>query len=156
MSTIEQQLQVSAIKSGTVIDHVRAGQALTIVRLLNLAAQHKTVTIGMNLPSRKMGHKDLIKVANYELPPEEANRVAILAPDADINIIANYKIKNKFKVSIPSLIERLIVCPNPHCVSNHEPMGSKFATLHRGETVAVRCWYCEKTFTQDEIVDYRV
>lgn len=143
----EKKLLVSAIKNGTVIDHIPAGQALKIIRVLNLAAHQKLVTVGLNLPSKLMGFKDLIKVAERELTPDEANQVAILAPHATINIIKNYQVAKKFKVQIPEKIERLLICPNPKCITNHEPMKSVFEIKTRGKEIITRCQYCEKVFT---------
>ena len=107
-NTPSKTLSVSAIKDGTVIDHVASGRALQIIRVLNLSANNQTVTVGLNLPSRAMGHKDLIKVEGLELSADEANRVAILAPEATMNIIKNYEVVKKFPVTIPEIIERLI------------------------------------------------
>lgn len=140
-------LLVAAIKNGTVIDHIPAGQALKIIRVLNLAAHQKLVTVGLNLPSRFMGLKDLIKVAERELTPDEANQVAILAPLATINIIKNYQVAKKFRVKIPEKIERLLACPNPKCVTNHEPTGSSFLiSAPAKKDIKLQCRYCEKVF----------
>lgn len=154
--TIDKKLLVSAIKNGTVIDHINAGQALKIIRFLNLAAQNKLVTVGLNLPSKLMKTKDLIKVENWEIKPEEANQVALIAPRATINIIRNYQVMKKFTLKLPENIEHLLICPNPKCVTNHEPMDSFFHVhLRRGQT-EVKCKYCEKQFGLDEIKDYKI
>lgn len=150
------QLSVSAIKNGTVIDHITAGSALKIIRILNLPAHQKIVTVGLNLPSRAMGAKDLIKVEGRELTPEEANRVAILAPNASINIVKNYEIAKKFTVNIPERIEHLLVCPNPKCITNNEAMESVFEVIPNGKETKLRCHYCEKTFSQNDIKDYKI
>ena len=155
MSTAK-QLLVSAIKNGTVIDHITAGNALKIIRVLNLAAHQKIVTVGLNLPSRAMKQKDIIKVEGRELTPEEANRVAILAPLASINIIRNYEIVKKFRASLPQTIEHLIVCPNPKCITNHEPMDTSFYVRPNGSEPKLKCAYCEKTFHQSEIKEYKI
>lgn len=83
------------------IDHIDAGHALKIIRILNLADHQKVVTVGLNLPSRAMKFKDIIKVEGRELTPEEANRVAILAPTANLNIIRNYEVVKKFNLKLP-------------------------------------------------------
>lgn len=151
----QKQLLVSAIKNGTVIDHITAGHALKIIRLLNLADHNKVVTVGLNLPSRAMRIKDLIKVECRELTPDEISRVAILAPRASINIIKNYKVTKKFHVNIPETIEYVIICPNPKCITNNESMSSKFNVLHENNKIKLKCNYCEKIFKQDEIGQYK-
>lgn len=149
------QLLVSAIKNGTVIDHITVGHALKIIRLLNLADHNKVVTVGLNLPSKTMKIKDLIKVESRELTPEEISRVAILAPRASINIIENYRVAKKFHVNIPETIEYVVICPNPKCITNNENMNSKFHVLHENSKIKLKCHYCEKVFIQDEIREYK-
>lgn len=154
--TQEKKLLVSAIKNGTVIDHIDAGHALKIIRILNLADHQKVVTVGLNLPSRAMKFKDIIKVEGRELTPEEANRVAILAPTASLNIIRNYEVVKKFNLKLPEKIDHLLVCPNLKCITNHEPMDSSFKIFPVGHEVKVKCVYCEKTFNQSEIQEYKI
>ena len=93
---MEKELSVSAIENGTVIDHIPAGQGMRIVRLLKLADHKKKVTLGLNLPSKSLGYKDLIKVEGREISVEEANQIALFAPKASINIIRNFQIQKKF------------------------------------------------------------
>jgi aspartate carbamoyltransferase regulatory subunit len=149
-------LPVSAIKNGTVIDHINAGAALKIIRFLGLAEKNKLVTVGLNLPSRLMKTKDLIKVANWEITPQQANEVALLAPDSTVNIIKNYKVEKKFALALPESISHLLVCPNPMCITNHEPIETLFSTRKRGKSVEVKCAYCEKVFALAEIKEFRI
>ncbi len=147
--------KVFAIKDGTAIDHIAAGQALKIIRILNLASDNHIVSVGLNFPSKKLKFKDLIKVENRELTPEEISRVAILAPEATINIIRNFEIYKKFQAEIPDTIEQLIVCPNIKCITNHEPMNTIFH-VQAEKMVQLKCHYCERTYSQDEIKDYKI
>lgn len=153
--TEEKKLLVAAIKDGTVIDHIAARQALKIINILNLAEHNNLVTVGLNLPSKDFGVKDLIKIAKRELTPEEVNQIAILAPKASINIIRDYEIVNKFDVHIPGLIEHIIVCPNPKCITNNEDVDTKFHVIKRNGSVKIKCHYCEKIFNQEEIREYK-
>lgn len=146
----QKELLVSAIKNGTVIDHISSGQALKIVSILKLSAHKKLVTIGLNLPSKALKYKDLIKVEGKEMTPEEANQVAIVAPLASVNIIRNYKIVKKFNVELPKVVEHFAACPNPKCITNHEQVGSVFYVKQNG-VVQLHCKYCEKIFKQEEI-----
>ena len=154
--TQEKKLLVSAIKNGTVVDHITAGKALSIIRLLNLLQHKKIVTVGLNLPSKSMGYKDLIKVEGAELTPEEANRSAIFSPESSVNIIRNYNVAKKFFVAIPEKISRLIICPNPKCITNHDRMESLFHVSKEGKEIKLQCHYCEKIFSNDEISQYSV
>jgi len=149
------QLLVAAIKEGTVIDHIPVGNALKIIRLLNLAAYNKLVTVGLNLPSRAMKYKDLIKVEGREVTLQEIDKIAILAPLATINIIKNYNVVRKLKVTIPENVEYVVVCPNPKCITNNETMNSKFKVLVDKNGLKLKCHYCEKVFCQEEIKEYK-
>ncbi|OGE81337.1 MAG: aspartate carbamoyltransferase regulatory subunit [Candidatus Doudnabacteria bacterium RIFCSPHIGHO2_01_FULL_43_23] len=151
---MEKKLSVSAIKQGTVIDHVTAGNALRIVRLLDLPSGKKQVTVGLNLPSIAFGYKDIIKVSERELTADEANKIAILAPRATINIIKNYKIIKKFKVQIPETIQSVIICPNPVCVTNNEKITTFFYAQQKKYTILLRCKYCLKEYSPDKITEY--
>ena len=147
--------RVFAIKQGTVIDHVKAGQTLKMIRLLNLAANNNVVSVGLNFSSKAEKYKDIIKVENRELTPEEINQVAILSPNATINIIRNYKVTKKFKAEIPEVIEHVVVCPNPKCITNNDETDTRFKVISKGKQLKLKCNYCEKLFNQDEIREYK-
>jgi aspartate carbamoyltransferase regulatory subunit len=148
--------KVFAIKEGTVIDHIKAGQALKIIQILKLYANDKIVSVGLNFPSKTQKFKDIIKVEKRELTSEEANRVAILAPQATINIIRDFEVVKKFKVQIPEQITKIVICPNPKCITNNEPMPTVFQVQANKNEVKLHCQYCEKTFDQNEIKGYNV
>ncbi len=144
-------LSVSAIRHGTVIDHIRSGNALAIIALLDLKNHDKKITIGINLESKHMGAKDIIKIENRELTKEQANRVALVAPEATINIIQNYTVRKKFTVALPDALVGVIICPNPSCITNHERMETRFRTKKQKKEILLQCFYCEKMFTKEEI-----
>jgi aspartate carbamoyltransferase regulatory subunit len=148
--------KVFAIADGTVIDHIPAGLALKIINLLNLAKYKKVVTVGLNFSSKKIGTKDIVKVENRELVEEEANLLAIFAPQASVNIIKNYEVVKKFKLSLPSKVKNLLVCPNPKCITNHESMSSCFSVQQEDSQVKLKCDYCERTFLQEDIKEYNI
>ena len=149
--TSMQTFPVSALENGTVIDHIPSGVALQIVQLLVLSDHHREITIGLNLPSDSLGHKDLIKVSEWELSKEKANQVAILAPNATISIIRDYQVSEKFPVSIPETIQGLISCPNPKCITNHEQALTIFHVEKIRNEIQLTCRYCRNRFSQKEI-----
>lgn len=148
--------KVFAIKEGTVIDHIPARQALKIIQFLKLHANEKIVSAGFNFPSKTLKLKDIIKIEGRELTEEEANQVAILAPTATINIIRNFELTKKFRVTIPDQVKKIVICPNPKCITNNENMETTFYAKAQGAKVNLQCRYCEKTFSQDDIKQYRV
>ena len=139
--------RVFAIANGTVIDHIHAGMALKVVEMLKLEEFNQVVTVGMNLESKKMVRKDIVKIENKNLSKEELNKIALIAPRATINIIEEQKVKEKFRVAVPDFIENLIKCPNPKCISRNEPVTSKFYKI-REKPVTIKCHYCERSFNE--------
>jgi len=135
--------RVSRIKDGTVIDHISAGYALDVIKILGITGHEKQVmTIAVNVPSERIRVKDLVKIEGRALNRMEVNRIALLAPRATINIIRNYVVVEKQEVQLPKVIEDIIKCNNPMCVSNAaEPVASKFY-VEDEEPLLLKCHYC--------------
>lgn len=148
---IEKTLSVSAIKSGSVIDHIAAGSALKIISLLKLADNEKRVTVGLNLKSQSMGLKDLIKIENFFLSPTHAAQIAIFAPHATINVIENYKVAKKFQVQMPEAAVGILLCPNPRCITQSESIQTLFTVEENNSSILLRCRYCEKLFPHSDV-----
>jgi aspartate carbamoyltransferase regulatory subunit len=145
-------LSVSAIKNGTVIDHIPAGQALRIMRLLRvLDSQKNKVTLGLNLPSKILGLKDLIKIENRALTNREANEIVIFAPLATINIIQEFEVIQKITTHLPESITSVFLCPNTACITQNEPIYSVFHIREQGKIIKLTCHYCEKEFDRDQV-----
>jgi aspartate carbamoyltransferase regulatory subunit len=136
-------LWVSKIKSGTVIDHITSGHALDVIKILGITGRTGgVVTVAMNIPSKKLGDKDMVKVEGRELKSEEVDKIALLAPHATINIVRDYKAVEKQRVKLPSVIRGIVKCANPACVSNSdEPIQSTFY-VEREEPLRLKCHYC--------------
>ena len=147
-------LSVSAIKNGTVIDHIPVGQALKIIRLLNVSENKHQVTLGLNLPSKSMGKKDLLKIENRVLNDNEAHEIALFAPAASINIIKNFEIVKKLKAEFPENIHKILICPNENCITHAEKIDSCFQVKQYQQKVRITCKYCERVFDRDQIKDY--
>lgn len=147
----EKTLSVSAIKDGTVIDHILAGKALKIIRLFRLAAEQKRVTVGLNLKSGSRGLKDIIKIENVSLTPSQADQIAIFSPQATVNVIENYKVAQKFTVQLPEAIAGILSCPNHCCITHIDRIPTLFTVEENNSHVTLRCKYCEKLFHRDEM-----
>jgi aspartate carbamoyltransferase regulatory subunit len=139
----ETELYVSKIKDGTVIDHITGGHALDVVKMLGITGRETgTVTIAMNVPSKRFKTKDIVKIEGRELNPQEVHKIALLAPRATINIIRDYKVTKKQEVKLPKAIENIIKCANPACISNsNEPVKPKF-TIECEDPLMLKCHYC--------------
>lgn len=144
------EMKVDAIKNGSVLDHLPPGKALEIIRLLKIPAG-SPILMGTNLVSRKLGKKDILKVENYELSQEELNTIALLAPDASLTIIRDFKVARKALVRLPETITGIFRCPNPSCVTNHEKIPSSFRTSNGGR-IRLKCFYCERRYPSEEVL----
>lgn len=147
------ELKIKAIENGTVIDHITANRALQILKILNLPnPETKNVTIAMNVSSKEIGRKDILKIENRELDHEEINQIALIAPQATINIIRDFKPIKKDKIVLPDEINDLIRCTNSKCITNNvnEPITPKFTVIDKYPPV-VRCHYCEKLIKTEDI-----
>lgn len=145
---------VSAIKDGTVIDHIPVEQGLRILALLRLAVHPKVATVGMNLFSKRLKRKDIIKLEDRLITSQEEDRIAILAPGATLVRIQNYQVVSKKILTLPSVITSLIVCPNHNCITNHEPMETRFHIHRAGKSVRIECVYCERMFIASDVKEY--
>jgi aspartate carbamoyltransferase regulatory subunit len=145
--TAQQGLLISPIKNGTVIDHITAGEALNVLKIIGITGTtQECLSVATNVKSRMMGKKDIVKIENRELMEEEVDRIALIAPNASINIIRNYKVFEKKGVRIPSLLVGIVRCPNPGCISNtNEPIQSRFEVAPNG----LHCLYCDWVITKD-------
>lgn len=140
------KISIAKIVQGTVIDHIEAGTAIRIYEMLNLHKHSETMTLGIRLPSHKMGEKDLIKVENRFFTPAELSSIALLAPRATISIIEKSQVSNKFSVPLPEEIQGLFTCPNANCISHKETPLNRFKILHRFKEIELECFYCQGAF----------
>lgn len=143
-------MQVAALENGTAIDHIPTNAVFNVVSLLQLQELGHRITIGNNLESKKMGRKGVIKVADKFFEEEELNRIALIAPNVNLNIIRNFEIVEKKCVTLPDDIVGIVKCTNPKCISNNEPMKTHFHVVDK-EHVVLKCHYCEVMIEKNDI-----
>ncbi len=136
-------LEVSAIKDGTVIDHIPADSLFKVISILRLESIEGMITFGTNLASRRLGKKGIIKVSGVFFKDKDINRISLIAPDAKLNIIRDYIVVEKKVVEVPDEISGIAKCVNPMCITNHEKVETKFVVADKRE-IKLRCHYCEK------------
>ncbi|MGM0607832.1 MAG: aspartate carbamoyltransferase regulatory subunit [Candidatus Muiribacteriota bacterium] len=137
--------KVYRIEDGIVIDHIPNKKSLDVLKILGLDKEHDSlITLGVNLSSSKFGKKDVIKIENKILSEDELNKIAIVSPEATINIIKNGKLINKHNAVIPEKYTGIIKCPNPLCVTRVEKVNTIFYSETREKKV--KCHYCERKF----------
>ena len=151
MNENKQALQVAALRDGTVIDHIPSEKLFTIVRLLGLEHMTNNITIGFNLESKKLGRKGIIKIAGKFFCDEEINRIALIAPNVILNIIRDYEVVEKKTVTLPDELVGLVKCNNPKCITNNEPMPTRFDVIDK-EKGTIRCHYCERKINKEDII----
>ncbi|ESS03629.1 MAG: aspartate carbamoyltransferase, regulatory subunit [uncultured archaeon A07HR67] len=136
----DHELRVSKIRNGTVIDHVEGGQALNVLAILGIdGSEGLGVSVGMNVPSDRLGRKDLVKVEGRELSQSEVDVLSLIAPEATINIIREFEVVEKNRVTRPDRVVGVLSCPNRNCITNaDEPVDTRFEVVADG----VRCDYC--------------
>lgn len=149
MSELKKEIMIPAIKDGTVIDHIPSRVTLKLMKLLDPQEFENTISLGLNLQSKKLDKKGVIKINGRFLTQDEVNKIAILAPQATVSIIKGYKVTGKIHVQVPKVIEN-IRCTNPNCITNKEEASTLFHLIQE-EPLRIRCAYCERSISRDEI-----
>ncbi|MBR2162681.1 MAG: aspartate carbamoyltransferase regulatory subunit, partial [Bacteroidales bacterium] len=126
------ELVVSALENGTVLDHIPAENVYKALDILDLKGIENQITIGTNLASKIYGKKGIIKIADKFFADEELNKLALIAPNATINIIRDFKVVEKKKIKMPEEVIGIAKCRNPKCVTNHQPIQTRFTTIEKG------------------------
>ncbi len=153
----ERKLLVSKIENGIVIDHIPAGKAFLVLKLLKLDPAARTL-IAQNVDSRSMGRKDLIKVEGSFLTSREIDIIGFVAPSSTLNVVQGWEVKEKRRIDLPKRVEGVFRCPNPLCPTNsrYAPPRTKFDVEAGGklEETRLHCSYCGSVTYYGTILDY--
>src|SRR3990172_12991222 len=134
----DKKLEVSAIENGTVIDHIPATALFKVISILSLDKLDRQITFGTNLISKKLGKKAIIKLSDTFFIDKEINKIALVAPQAKLNIIRNYRVVEKKIVEVPEEIIGIVKCMNPKCITNNERIITKFRVVSKKD-VKLKC-----------------
>ena len=148
--------RVTAICNGTAIDHIPYGHALQVLKMLRLdAGRSNPISMVMNVPSGKMGRKDVLKIEDRELNQEELDRLALIAPKASVAIIRNYHVAEKRNIELGSELINIVRCSFSNCITQNsrEPLPHKIKIIS-ADPLVLRCSYCGKNQDIDQIVDF--
>ena len=148
----KKELVVSAIKNGTVIDHIPADKLFQVIRALDLQNCTDQILMGNNLESAKFGKKGIIKCQDKFFKKEEINKIALISPQATLITIRNYDVVEKICIGIPDTIEGMVKCFNPKCITNNEDVLTKFAVIDKKD-IKLQCHYCQK-ITKKETISF--
>lgn len=149
MNTNKKELAVAALRNGIVIDHIPSRAVFKCVKILGLEDLNTQLTIGNNLHSSKLDTKGIIKVADVNFPEQTLNRIALVAPTAVVNTIRDFEVIEKHHVTLPDTIVGIVKCDNPKCITNNEPMPTRFHVVSR-DPATICCHYCSHTVTTDK------
>jgi len=152
----KEELKVSKIAEGTVIDHIQAGLAPLVLRILGIDRGFPdSAIVAMNVRSPRYGKKDIVKVEGQFLDEGTINKIALISPQATINIIKDYRVVEKRKVKLPERLVGIVKCPNRNCITNSpEGVATIFLAERHDDRVKLRCHYCEETLGLDEVELY--
>lgn len=144
MESINKELKVSALENGTVLDHIPAENVYKALDILGLKGIENQITIGINLNSKLFGRKGIIKIADRFFQDEELNKLALIAPHATVNIIRDFRVVEKKQLTMPHEITGIAKCMNPKCITNHQPVSTRFTVIEEDGETSLLCHYCEK------------
>lgn len=148
------KIRIVKIHDGTVIDHIRAGKALEVLKMLGITGKEgNVVTLAMNISSSRVGRKDIVKIENRNLAATEVARIALVAPEATINLIKDSKVVEKKRVELPDTITNVIVCTNPRCITNkeREPIDPRYQVTSKNP-IKLKCLYCWTHIEEEDII----
>ena len=143
---------VRRIKEGTVIDHIDEGKGLQVLNALGIDGKDGSlITIALNVPSGKFKKKDIIKVENKFLKDDDTNKLAVIVPNATINIIKNYKLVEKRRVALPNEVDRIFRCSNLECITNSTEHIESIMDVMDKEGRVLKCRYCSRVLDVNKL-----
>ncbi|MFO7836143.1 MAG: aspartate carbamoyltransferase regulatory subunit [Candidatus Thorarchaeota archaeon] len=149
-----QKIRIVKITAGTVIDHIAAGHALDVLSILGITGKEDNImSLAMNIRSLRIERKDIVKLEDRILDDDEVAKIALVAPDATINVIEDEKVVKKTRVELPDKITNVVECPNARCITNkeREPIQPKYQVLSRCPT-QLKCLYCWALIEESDII----
>ena len=148
----QSDLIVRRIKDGTVIDHINEGKGLNVLEALEIdGSKGNVITIALNMPSGKLKKKDMIKVEGRFLEDTDTNKLAVIAPSSTVNIIKDYKLVEKRRVSLPNQIEDIFRCTNPDCITNSNEHIESIMEVVDNDNLVLKCRYCGRILDVNDL-----
>ena len=134
-------MNIDSVRNGVVIDHITAGNGARLYELLGLDSLTCTVAFIRNVPSKKMGRKDIIKVdGDVSL---NLDVIGYVDPAATVNVIRNGELVEKRNIEMPLQLVNVIKCKNPRCITTTEQELDHIVRLTDPDEKVYRCIYCE-------------
>ena len=134
-------MNIDSIQNGVVIDHITAGRGMKLYELLGLDTIDCSVALIRNVPSKKMGRKDIIKI-DADIPVN-LDVIGYVDPEATVNLIRGGELVEKKSIEMPLQLVNVIKCKNPRCITSCEQELDHVVRLTDREKKVYRCIYCE-------------
>ncbi len=134
-------MKIDSIQTGIVIDHITAGKGMRLYELLGLQNLDSPVAIIMNVVSKKLGKKDIIKIDGDI--PVNFDVIGLVDPGATVNIIKDGVLVEKRTIAMPERLTNVLKCKNPRCITSTEQELDHIFRLADKERKVYRCIYCE-------------
>ncbi|MDJ0835800.1 MAG: aspartate carbamoyltransferase regulatory subunit [Acidobacteriota bacterium] len=141
-------MRIERINNGIVLDHIKAGMGIHILKLFEVELLHTKIDYASYIDSPSLGMKDIIKIENLDVDPKMLMKMALLAPDITISFIRDGHVDKKVKPEVPPLVEGVINCPNPKCITQQEVyLTSRFQVAFEEDgRLRQQCLFCEHIF----------
>lgn len=141
---MELKMYVDSVNCGIVIDHIEHGKAMQIYNMLSLDSLDCPVAILKNVPSRKMGKKDIIKIdCDMDI---NLDVLGFVSPNITVDIIRDGKLFAKKHIDLPKKLTDILKCKNPRCITSTEQEIHHIFRLTDYENRTYRCIYCDTKF----------
>ena len=134
-------MHIDSIRNGIVLDHIKAGKAMELYRLLGLDGLDCSVAIIKNAPSKKQGKKDIIKIDSER--DLDLNMLGFIDPQITVNVIKDGVLVEKKHLTLPKQIQDVLKCKNPRCITSVEQELPHIFVLTDEKRAIYRCIYCE-------------
>ncbi len=138
-------LNVGALREGFVLDHIKAGKAMTIYHDLKLDKLDCTVAIIKNAQRAIKWEKKISSKLNAR-SMLDLDILGFIDHNITVNIIKNEKIVAKKSLKLPKQVVNVIKCKNPRCITSIEQGLDQVFVLADEEKEVYRCKYCEEKY----------
>ncbi len=154
-----------SIKDGIVIDNIPHNKSFEVCRILGLinldgieilleagVLDKRFLDSGTNTSASSI-RKDVLRIrysaSSIVIKAKEIHKIAIIAPDANVSYIENFKVAHSFKVKMPQILEGVIKCNNPNCVSVYASNVNPKFVLKEG-LCEYECYFCKSQLKKED------
>ena len=134
-------MNIDVVKTGIVLDHIKAGKSMQIYELLGLDKINNCVAIIQNADSAKYGKKDIIKID--QIIDLDFDVLGYIDSNITVNIVKDGKLERKHHMELPQTLKNVVKCKNPRCITSVEQEIVHTFKLVDKENKVYRCIYCD-------------